>query len=381
MTLSHLFLRSSWSNRLLKRSGIKLVIMSEGDRGSRAPPKPSKGLKRFTSPSKEPKAHASVAAQAESSDGAAKAQRSASQSAAAGDQSDRGVQDAQAALSALQLPTSRASTVQRCGAAASGSLESPVSPARSSKVGPSGAATGSLSAPTSSRSSQTRVAADLPSRRAWPRTPVSQSGAAALSTGSLTFNPDSISEQAAEDQKLLGAKSGPSGTPRPASQPTEPQLTRSRRGTPSAAPVAQGVPALRERSTRQGGARNSSGLRMPRLAHNEPSRSPLSDQTSKVNSSPQSGGGAAHAFGPAGSSASAALSEVLGRGAASLTRGILGQPADAAISTTTSQTSQRSAAETSLTGTRTVVSSHTEASAPEVSRATLLALYKNSPKP
>ena len=123
------------------------------------------------------------------------------------------------------------------------------------------------------------------------------------------------------------------------------------------------------------------GLRMPRVTHNEPSKNPLIDPTSKEKSADRSGGGVAyHTVGKAGSSARGMLSLGLRGDAASLSSGRHEQPGGAALPTTSRQTRQSSATETSRTGARTAVYSDTETSTSVVSRAKLLAPYGTSSK-
>jgi hypothetical protein len=340
--------------------------MSEGDRGSQVSPKFTKGLKTGTSPSENPRPHVSEAAKAESSSEAAKAQRSASQSAAARGQSGHEIQAAQAALSALKLSTSSVPMVHGSRAAAQDPLASAASTAPRPRAGPSQAAQGSPLAPPSSSSSQTKVAANLPSRTAQPQNSILQKEGVALSAQRSTPDPKSVLSVA----------------PRPSSETAGPRLTQPGTGPLPAAPAALGDAAGEGRPRGPG---ISGGTGRPRHTTYKPAERSPSELTTKQKPALQSsrgagsgsregfapgsiGGAAPHAFGGAGPSSdgesSRNLSRGLVRGAASSSTGISGQHAGATGAITTRQTRQSGAAEYSDNG----------ASASEVSTATALAV-------
>lgn len=316
--------------------------MSEGNRRSRRSPQGFEGANVDNSSFKEPRVDVSEATQSQSSRRAAQAQPSPSQTASAKDQEAHGLQAAQTALSALRLSTSSGPTVERSGIAKS-----------------------------TSSSSHTQVAANFPPRAPRPQNPISQKWGSALSGESPTSTSGSATQEAAELQRLPGAKSLSTEKPRSVSERIGPQLMQSIRSSPSAARAAQGDPAPQERSTSQGRPGNSLGLPVPQLANNETSKRPLTVPALKEKPTPQvSGRTAPHSVGAAGPSSSRTLKRGLGRGAASSTERV-SQVASAAPSATTRQTRQSNAVESFRVGRTTAVSNDAEANTSEVSHASL----------
>jgi hypothetical protein len=340
-----------------------------GDRGYRLPPKLSKGFKSGTPQSRESRGRAAEAVEVESSGGAAQAQQPASQSATARNQSVHELQAAQASLSALQISKSSLPSVGRSGAAATSS------PASAASAAPVRCA---LPAPSISSSSRTQVAANHPSRPAQPPSRTLQREGTALGAGNLISDADSIFHPPSEMERLPGPRSVPSKTPLLASKITGSRLTQPRGNPLRAAPAAQGGSSPQWTSERQGGPVILSGLRRSRLTDSESSKIPLTDPTSKEKPAlPSSRVAAPHIVGGAGPSPSGRLSGGSGRTAAPLSSERLGQLTGVALSTTTTQARQSSAAKSTSTGAATAGTTDAEAVTSEVSHAKPLALHKN----
>ena len=241
--------------------------MSEGARSPRGRPKLSTGLKTGTSASQEPKPGASEGARGESSRGAARTKRSTSQPAAASDQS---VQNAQEALSALQLSIPFRTTIPGSGYAATSPSESVASTASGPRAG-------------QERSSR-QGGPDIPPGLCLPRMPSNESSRSPRTDPTV--------------KGRLASQSGRGGAPR-AVEAAGSSSSRTLPGALGTGSAPRAVEAV------------------------GPSSSPTLREALARGSAP-------HAVGAGGSSSSQKSSEALGRGTTSSSSGRLGPSSGAA---------------------------------------------------